>query len=100
MIRGTTPTHTFTIPFDASLIAKCRIIYAQDGVEIFCKNTEDCILVGQSIKTRLTQEETFSLDCKKCVEIQVRVLTKTGDALSSLVMKVGLDKCLDDEVLA
>ena len=99
MIRGTTPTHTFTIPLDASLIAKCKIIYAQDGVKVFCKETEDCVIENQLITTRLTQEESFSLDCKKCVEIQVRLLTTAGEALSSLPIKVGIDECLDDEVL-
>lgn len=100
MIRGTTPTHTFTLPFDASLVAKCKIIYAQDEVEIFHKNTEDCVLSGTTIATKLTQEETFMLDCHKCVDIQVRVLTTTGDALASVPKKVGVAKCLDNEVLA
>ena len=31
MIQGTTPTHTFTIPFDVSLIKELKVVYAQQG---------------------------------------------------------------------
>lgn len=100
MIRGTTPTHTFTLPFDVSLIKKIKIIYAQGGEQKFCKRKEDCILDGRTVQTTLTQEETFLLDCKWLVEIQVRVLTVGEDVLASLPMTATVGKCLDSEVLA
>lgn len=99
MIRGTTPTHTFTIPFDVSSIKEVKIIYSQSDEQIICKRAEDCELSGTTIKTTLSQEDTFKFDCKKMVQIQVRVLTKAGQALSSLIQNVTVEKCLDDEVL-
>lgn len=99
MIRGTTPTHTFTLPFDVSEIRQVKVIYAQNDEEIFCKRTEDCELYGSAIKVRLTQEETFLFDCKKLVQIQIRVLTHGGDSLSTDVISTSVKKCLDDEVL-
>lgn len=78
MIRGTTPTHTFEIPFNTSMIASVRVVYAQDDAVIVTKCTEDCIFDGNTINVTLTQEDTLKFDCKKCVQIQLRVLTTGG----------------------
>ena len=99
MIRGTTPTHTFNIPFDTSMVKEVKILYAQDDVKILEKKNGDCTLAGQSISVTLSQEDTFLFDSKKPVEIQIRVLTLGGDALASIPEKVGVSKCLDSEVL-
>ena len=34
MIIGTTPTHTFDIPFDTSMVDEVKITYAQDDVVV------------------------------------------------------------------
>ena len=99
MIQGTTPTHTFNSPFDTSMVKEVKILYAQDDVKVLEKNTGDCKLAGQSISVTLTQEDTFLFDYKKAVEIQLRVLTLGGEALTSVPEKVGVSKCLDNEVL-
>lgn len=100
MIKGTTPTHTFTLPFDTSVLAKCKVVYGQNGVEVFSKRTEDCVMKGNTISTTLSQEETLMLDYHKGVEIQLRVLTNNGEALASVTTTIGIAKCLDNEVLA
>lgn len=100
MIRGTTPTHTFNIPYNTSDIDVVRIIYAQRDKEIFVKTTEDCELVGKSIAVQLTQEDTYKFDYNYPVQIQLRVkLKETGVVVSTRVMRVTAGKCLDDEVL-
>ena len=99
MIRGTTPTHTFNIPFDTSMVKEVKILYAQDDVKVLENKNGDCKLSGQSISVTLSQEDTFLFDRKKPVEIQIRVLTLGGDALASVPEKVGVSKCLDNEVL-
>lgn len=99
MIRGTTPTHTFVIPMEAAGIKCVKVIYAQDDDTIVEKSTSDCTLEGNTISTVLTQEETLKFDCKKAVQIQIRVLTHGGQALASVIEKVGVSKCLDSEVL-
>lgn len=100
MIRGTTPTHTFNIPFDTSVIKEVRIIYAQDDIELFTKSTEDCELKDTNIIVTLTQQDTFKFDHKKCVQIQIRILTVYGEVLSSVIDKIGVSQCLSEEVLA
>ena len=99
MIRGTTPTHTFTLPFDGSFVEKAMIIYAQDGKEVFHKNLESCLLEGNQLSCTLSQEETFKLADGVSVEIQLRVLTKGGNAIASYPKVISVWKCLNDEVL-
>lgn len=100
MIRGTTPTHIFNIPFDTSLVDEVKITYAQDDEIVLIKGTSDCVLDTNTIKVTLSQEDTFLFDHKKNVQVQVRLLTKSGEAFASIVEKVGVSQCLDNEVLA
>lgn len=99
MIRGTTPTHNFRIPFESSTLEEVRIIYSQNDEQILVKETADCEMDGNTISVTLTQEDTFKFDCKKCVQLQVRVLTNGGQALASQIKHIDVDKCLDDEVI-
>ena len=98
MIRGTTPTHTFRHNIAAETIYKVRVIYAQDNVVILTKENEACTIEGDTIKVRLTQEETLKFNHKKFVQIQIRVLTLGGDALASKISIVEVDKLLESEV--
>lgn len=98
MIKGTTPTHVFTIPFDTSSINKVRVIYAQNEEILFVKETEDCVVKDNTIEVTLTQTNTLLFDHKKPAEIQLRILTKAGDALASVVERVGVGKLLENEV--
>jgi hypothetical protein len=101
MIRGTTPTHTFTVDIDpdAIKIKEVKVLYAQADELILCKRTEDCLINGNAIQTTLTQEDTFKFDCKKTVQIQIRALTTDGQLLSTDIMTTTVSKCLDNEVL-
>ena len=99
MMRGTTPLHVFTLPFSTTLIKNLRVIYSQQDEPVLKKELEDCTLNGNTIEVKLSQADTFSFDSKYPVEIQVRVLTNTDDALASLPQRVGVDRCLENEVL-
>lgn len=99
MIRGTTPTHTFNLQFDTSVITKIRVLYAQNDNVILEKTESDCEVTDSAITLRLTQEETFLFDRKHPVEIQIRILCDDGSVLTSVPYKVGVLKCLQDEVL-
>ena len=100
MIRGTTPTHIFGIPFDVSNIADLRIVYAQNNTEVLVKKLTDCVVEGHTIKVTLSQEDTFKFDSSKKVQLQIRVLTLGDDVLSSDVIIIRADQCLKDEVLS
>lgn len=99
MIQGTTPTHKFNIPMDASIIKSVRITYAQQGKVLLTKESEDCHINGNVIELKLTQEETLLFDEFSSVQIQVRVLTAGGDALASELIRVPCGAILDKVVL-
>lgn len=96
---GTTPTHTWALPFDASLVAEARAIYKQSGEEILRKETEHFTMEGQKLSVTLSQEETFLFDCRTPVKIQLRIRTTAGQALKTPVIVKTPTECLDREVL-
>ena len=97
MIRGSTPTHTFNCKIAPDLIHKVRVLYSQNDVLALKKEDEDCIKDGQKVIVKLTQEDTLSFKEGK-VEIQLRILTPTGDSIPSNIHVVNVSKLLEDEV--
>lgn len=98
MRRGTTPTHTFTLPFDVSIVADVSVIYQQDKVIIVKKDKSDCSLGGDTISLKLTREETLSFDYLKPVKIQMTIWTPAGDVMVSNIITKAVAECLDYEV--
>ncbi len=99
MIVGTTPTHIFNVPLLALEIAEVRILYSQNDILLVTKTTTDCTIQDNQISVTLTQEDTFLFNAKEPVEIQIRVLTPSGDVLNSIPKRVGVTKCLENEVI-
>lgn len=99
MIRGTTPTLEFTIPFDTSELAEAFVTLSQNDTIILDKALDDCKCDARKLSVRLSQEETLKLSCDCTTDIQVRVRTKAGDALASDIVKVDTDKILKDGVI-
>lgn len=99
MNKGTTPTHTFNITIDTSLIKEIKITYSQNGEEVLVKRTQDCTIEKNKIITHLSQEDTFLFNSDDAVSIQVRILTTANEALTSQIMKIKAEVCLDKEVL-
>ena len=101
MKKGTTPTHTFTLPdnIDETAIKEIEITYSQKDSVILTKKTQDCTLHNRVITVQLTQQDTFAFNHNLWVEIQVRLLTHAGDVMSSDIFKISTEKCLSNEVL-
>lgn len=99
MIRATTPTHRFTLPFDYNTyVKKILITYSQRGVIVLEKHENDVQIDGNIVSYKLTQEET-KLFSNGDVSVQVRVLTLNNEALASEKYSVHIDNVLNDEVL-
>ena len=98
MIKGTTPTHKFKLPFDAALVEKARVIYKQWTKEVLRKETKDFKMDGNMLSVSLSQEETFLFDCSP-VTYQLRVKTTYGKVLSTKPETIRVEDCLDCEVL-
>ncbi len=101
MIRGTTPTLEFTLPFDTSLIAEMYITLTQNGTTTMEKTLSDCNCSGTSVSLTLTQEDTLGLrqQPRSQGEMQIRVRTTAGEALASDIMSVYIGKILKDGVI-
>ena len=99
MIRGTTPTHVFTLPFDTSEVKEVLITYAQKEKVLFEKATADCTLSENKVIVDLTQEETFEFDCTHSGQVQIRVKKTNGKVFASVVKKIDIETCLSKEVL-
>lgn len=101
MIRGTTPTLSFELPFAVSTLSEYWVTVSQryDNIRID-KDSSDCTASGSTITVTLTQEETLRLVPDKPVFIQLRMLTTDGDAKASEVFKTMVTDALREEVIA
>ncbi len=99
MIRGTTPTHKWTIPVDATAVKTARVTYKQGEEVLLVKNTEDCVVEGKALKVTLTQEDTLKFSHKKKAEVQARLLTFDMKSFATRVVEVPVWELLEDEVM-
>lgn len=99
MIRGTTPTHIFTLPFDAGQISQLRLTYSQDGTTVFEKNKTEVNLAGTQLEYTLTQTESLAFTEQKPVEIQLKIKTIDGVVVASKIMRTNASAVLNEEVL-
>ena len=78
IIRGTTPTLTFGLPFDAEAIADGYVIIQQNKKPIVEKPVDACECDGMELSVTLTQKETLDLSC--CFKAEISLVVKThGD---------------------
>lgn len=99
MIRGTTPTHIFNLPFVASTITKLRVTYKQKGEKVLEKTETDCTIAEDTVKIKLTQEESLKFVARENVEVQLRAKYENGEVLSHTVKELPVERVLNEEVL-
>ena len=99
MIRGTTPTLEFTIPFNTSVLAEAFVTLSQNGKVVLDKALHECNCEERKLSVKLSQEETLMLDCNCKTEIQVRARTLDDEALASDIVVVGTERILKDGVI-
>ena len=103
MTRGTTPTHTLTVPVDVATVSKATVAYAQFGKVIIKKSPEACEISGTgtytTVTVHLTQEETLKFNQKEVVEIQMKILFTDGNVALTNISRVSTNDCLDEEIL-
>lgn len=84
MWRGTTPTHTFTLPegIKKEDFAVLFISYAQNGEVVVEKTGKDLTFEGNTIKVVFSQSDTLKFDAGP-VKIQLRGRMLDGQAVAS-----------------
>lgn len=99
MIRGTTPTLEFVLPFDTNKIMDAYISIAQQGEVKIDKQLSECACNGNVLALKLTQEETLQLRSDCIAEIQIRAKMNGGDAIASNIIRVSALRILKDGVI-
>lgn len=99
MVQGSTPLHSFVLPFSTELIAAVRVAYEQKKKIVLVKETQDVMMQDNVIGLRLTQEETLLFDPLVPARIQLHILTAGGDALPSRPVTVPVHILLDKRVI-
>lgn len=99
MRRLTTPTHTFDVEFDLSIVKTIRIVYKQGNVVRLVKYNPEMEIDGNTISLKLTQEETQKFLPVYPVKIQMDLLTLGGEALHSDLVQRSIEDVLLDEVI-
>ena len=82
MIRGTTPTDTFTVGIDLTPAAVINITYKQDDKVVIKKTIEDITADEHTLTVTLTQQETLALAPKE-VSIMIRAKFPDGKVVNS-----------------
>lgn len=95
--RGTTPLHTFGLPFDLENIANVIVTYQQNGCTVLQKDMTDNFsdisvdTTTHEISVRLNQNDTMVFTCgpqyrNNIVQIQLQVLFENGScAVSDII---------------
>ena len=105
MYRATTPVHTFTLPISTDTLAEILVSYKQGSVKLD-KHYQDGVLPsgmtldGSKVIVKLTQDETNLFKPNAQADVQVRVLTVSGDAHASKRFGITINSVINDEVLA
>ena len=102
MIRGTTPTLVYELPFSASIIksAEITIEYVDDLKKVLIKKElSHCECGETSISTRLTQEETLQFPAPAIVLVQLRIVTTDDIVLATEPYSVTVKRLLAEDVI-
>lgn len=99
MIRGTTPTLRFVIPFDTSELSCVNVAISQAKKLVLEKEINSCELEGNIILCPLTQEDTLLLRCNVLTEVQLRIKKTNGQALASEIYETSVERILKDGVI-
>lgn len=101
LYRGTTPTHSFTLPDELNGVelAALYITYRQDGNAVLEKALSDVSVESGVVTVHLTQEDTLSFRADSVVQIQIRLRTAAGNAMASDVIRVDVGRVLKDGVI-
>ena len=106
IVRGSTPTHKFVLPFSPLDISDAIITYQQNGVTVINKKLKDVYIDMESnaVCVQLTQRETLSFFCGEkysdnIVNIQVRVIDNNGNVYASNIIREKAVNILWDEII-
>ncbi len=98
MFRGTTPTLTFHLQFEADEIDEAYATFVQSNEVKIDKPLSDMRIDGKDLVLTLTQEETLKLKGNSAVEIQLSVRIG-NNVMRSKIMNVTVNRILKESAI-
>ena len=95
-IRGTTPTITFNLPFNVSVIQNCEVYFSQNDNLMITKGIDDCVLSGNTLSVTLSQADTLMFDEDEKLQMQIRFVFTGGSVDATNIVKGKIGKILKD----
>lgn len=106
IVRGTTPLHTFALPFPISDISEVFVTYTQNDKVVIEKNRNDIEIDVETntLFVPLSQDDTLTFKVyekyvNNIVLIQMRVLMTDGSSCASEIIKERVSNVLKDGVI-
>lgn len=99
MRMGEDWAHEFTLPFDAALVRKAEIVYAQQWERVITKTESACEFTGNTVQLTMTAEETMRLNHKKSLQVQAQFLLWGGKRVRTDIYVINVDPVLSKVVL-
>lgn len=95
--QGSTPIHTFTIPYKRNEVSNAVVSYRQNNKNIFEKSNNEIEINDNLIIVRLTQKDTLSFADVGDVAMQIKVKLHNGDVIPSNKMYAKLESVFNKE---
>lgn len=104
MYTGTTPTHSFKLPYDTSTLKAIQVIYKQGGMKMTKLYKNNKLPPGMSVDgayvyVKLTEQETSAFSPDTLALCQIRVRTEEDNVIPSKIKQIKVYESLDTEVL-
>lgn len=99
IVRGTTPTLSFGLPFSTNLLETGFVTIQQRDETIVEKELSACDCSGDTVSATLTQEETLALKIGSLAQIRLVVKTTGGDRMETDDVVVRVRDTHKDEVI-
>lgn len=96
MRRGTTPTITFSLPFNVNTVRNVEVYFAQNDELVLEKSMDECVLSGTTLAVTLSQADTLLLDDEEKLQIQVRFVFTDGSVDATEIIKGKVKEILKD----
>lgn len=98
MRRGTTPTLTFTTPYEAAMVQSGYLTFKQRGAIVLDLPLSDPSITVEdnAISCTLTQENTLAMTTAAPCEAQIRAILASGSAVASNIVDIPVCAILKD----
>lgn len=98
MRRGTTPTLTFTTPYEAAMVQSGYLTFQQRGTNVLDLPLSDPSITVEdnAISVTLTQENTLAMTTAAPCEAQIRAILSSGSAVASNIVNIPVCAILKD----